>query len=96
MNDQLLGARLSLSKRDPAAAQAVADKLARLGFANVAPASRGVSFEGSRGDFERVFGTPVIVDDRGVRFAGEPALADQFGSQVESVYFPTKPTFFAR
>jgi hypothetical protein len=96
MDDKPLRARLSLATSDAAAAKAVADRLAGLGFTNVAAAARGVSFEGARGDFERVFGAAVVVDQRGARFEREPVLTDLFGPGVESMYFPTKPSFFDR
>jgi hypothetical protein len=96
MDDWPLRARLALATRVAAAAKVVADRLAGLGFTNVAAAASGVSVEGARGDFERGFGAAVVVDQSGARFEREPVLTELFGTGVESMSFPTKPRFFDR
>jgi hypothetical protein len=54
---------------------------------------RGVSFEGSQELFESVFGAQVEIQKQGCHFVTEPRLPKAV-HQLESVYFPSAPTFF--
>ena len=93
-DDSVLGARLALAVRSSELAGVLAAKLEGLGFANARPGRRGVTFEGTRATFERVFAAPVVSDARGARFADQPKIPEDFGDQVASIYFPNRPQFF--
>ena len=90
----LLHARIALSQRDENQAALCAAELGRLSFNVVKVSARGVNFSGPQELFESVFATAVSVSDTSCQFAGEPVLANFPSGNVESVYFPSPPTFF--
>ncbi len=87
-------ARLVLKSRSRDAARASATELGRLGFEVRRVSERGVSFAGPALLFESVFETKLIVSGSEYRFASDPTLPTGLGNDAQSVYFPTKPTFF--
>jgi len=91
-----LHARLALGTRDRALAERHARQLKDLGFTVVQVASRGVSFEGTITQFESTFESEVEASEEGAQFRQAPTIPEAMEEQVDSVYFPTKPTFFAK
>ncbi len=94
MPPPVLHARIALSQRDESQAASCAAELARLGFSVVKVSARGVNFSGPQELFESVFETEVRVSNTSCQFAGEPVLPHLLSGKVESVYFPSPPTFF--
>lgn len=92
-NTELL-ARLALTIRDQAQSQQIADELSEFGFRINSVTPRGVMFSGAAALFEKNFNTKVTVTKAGARFAAPPEFPERFKQMVDSVYFPTKPTFF--
>jgi hypothetical protein len=90
----MLHAKLALGIRDKSIALRHASRLADLGFQIERVSERGVSFHGPSDLFEQVFHSPVVIRGADARFANEPAIPDEIAEQVDSVYFPTRPTFF--
>ena len=89
-----IAARVSLSRRDAAAATICAAELTNLGFAVLHTGNRGVSFEGSPSLFERVFHSAVEVGAPNAHFTSMPRIPASLSRTVESVYFPTPPERF--
>ncbi len=87
-------ARLALKNRSRDAAGAAAMELGRLGFDVRRVSERGVSFIGSPRLFESVFETKLTVSGSEYSFASDPTLPPGLADEVQSVYFPSKPTFF--
>jgi hypothetical protein len=87
-------ARLALKSRNLLAAQSCAAELELLGFDVTSVSEHGVGFEGALGDFETVFASSVILAGEQPRFATRPIPPDRIAEFVESVYFPTRPSFF--
>ena len=90
----ILRARLALKVRDQKLAQTHAEVLEQFGFDVTKVSQRGVGFEGQKELFEKVFQCRIAVSHSGVDVRMELQLPEQLRSQVDSVYFPTKPTFF--
>lgn len=88
-------ARLALKERNHYAAQTCASELEGLGFDVTSVGDRGVGFEGTVDDFETVFVSRVIVVDTKPSFATKPVPPARLADLVESVYFPSRPAFFA-
>ena len=88
-----LTARLALGVRDEARAQAYARKLGELGFEVASYGPRGVNFSGPASLFAKAFGE-LTESPTGIRFVKEPMRPADFAEDVDSIYFPTKPTFF--
>ena len=93
-NRSRIRARLALKSRNLLAAQSCAAELEDLGFDVTSVSMRGVGFEGALGDFETVFASRVTLADEQPRFATKPIPPDRIADFVESVYFPTRPSFF--
>jgi len=93
-NRSRIRARLALKSRNLLAAQSCAAELEDLGFEVTSVSQRGVGFEGALDDFETVFASGVTLADEQPRFATKPIPPDQIAELVESVYFPTRPSFF--
>ena len=87
-------ARLALKSRNLLAAQSCAAELENLGFNVISVSMHGVGFEGVLSDFETVFASSVILADEQPRFATKPVPPERIAEFVESVYFPTRPSFF--
>ena len=96
MKETILQARLALGRRDRELAEKHAEQLRELGFKIVQIASRGVSFEGPIELFEQTFDSPVIDTEHGTTFEKAPSIPKVINEYVDSVYFPTRPTFFHR
>jgi hypothetical protein len=93
MSSAVLHARAALAQRDENQAASCAAELARLGFSVVKVSGRGVSFSGAQELFESVFETEVRVSGTSCQFTGEPVIPRILSGKVESVYFPSPPTF---
>ncbi len=93
-NRSRIRARLALKSRNLLTAQSCAAELEDLGFEVTSVSQRGVGFEGALGDFETVFASSVILTDKQPSFAIKPIPPDRIAEFVESVYFPTRPSFF--
>ncbi len=89
----MLCVRLALATRDRNLASSCATELTRLGFHVTATAPRGVTFEGTPELLAAVFETEVRISDESCQFVGEPKLSEALCG-AESIYFPTRPTFF--
>ncbi len=87
-------ARIALKERDLHAAESCASELENFGFDVTSVGDRGISFEGAADTFESVFVSRVIVEDTQPSFATKPVPPARLADLVESVYFPTRPTFF--
>lgn len=88
-------ARLALAVRSPEQAQLCVDHLQSLGFRILSSSKRGVDFEGSEEAFESTFQVPILSMNGSIRFTKDPVLDGILvGYDVESVYFPTKPSYF--
>ena len=94
MTDEPIQARLALKNRSRDTAGASATVLGRLGFEVRRVSARGVSFAGPVHLFESVFETKLIVSGSEYNFASDPTLPPGLADDVQSVYFPSKPTFF--
>ena len=92
MIPERLTARLALGVKDEARAQVYARKLNELGFEVASCGPRGVNFSGPATLFAKAFGE-LTESPTGIRFAKEPRLPADFGADVDSIYFPTKPIF---
>lgn len=93
MNNNL-HAKLALSVRNENLAKEYANKLICKGFRIIQIAPRGISFEGPIEMFEKVFNCKIKVLDSSIQFIGKPSFPDEISQGVESIYFPTKPTYF--
>ena len=92
-----LHARLALGVRDRGLAEQHAAELSRRGFNVVKAASRGVSFEGTPELFERTFDCKVEAEaEESPCFEDPPKLPEALEDSVDSVYFPTRPTFYGK
>jgi hypothetical protein len=91
----IVRARLALGKRDRELAEKHAEGLNDLGFTVVKVASRGVSFEGTTDLFERTFQSAVQASEDGAQFQDAPTIPKRIEQDVDSIYFPTRPIFFA-
>ncbi len=89
-----LHARLAMKERDLHAAELAASQLEGFGFHVTSVSERGVGFDGSVDVFESIFESKVIVAGARPRFATRPATPVSLADTVESVYFPTRPTYF--
>ncbi len=87
-------ARLALSVRDQELAQTFADELSGFGFFIKSVTPRGVMFEGRASLFEKYFNVKIEIIGGRASFATPPVFPERLKGTVESVYFPTKPTFF--
>jgi hypothetical protein len=94
MEDMIVYARLALSVRDRNLAEKKAKGLSNLGFKVVRVGSRGVSFEGSVDLFQDTFQSDIETSTGGAHFESVPVIPAEIKEDVDSVYFPTKPTFF--
>lgn len=94
-DNPVLHARLALSKRDRNLAERYAEELRILGFTVVMVASRGVSFEGAVELFEEIFNCEVRSSENGFQFEGTPKLPSMVEEYVDSIYFPSRPSFFS-
>jgi hypothetical protein len=92
--DPLLRARLALGVRDRKLAELHANELRILGFAITQISQRGVGFEGAKDLFEEVFKCRIEVLHGNVKIEHELRIPERLSRQVDSIYFPTKPTFF--
>ena len=90
----ILRARLALKVRDQKLAQTHAEVLKQFGFDITSVSQRGVGFAGQQELFEKVFQCRLVISTSGVDIANELQLPEQLRRQVDSVYCPTKPTFF--
>ena len=90
-----LHARLALGVRDRDLAEQHAAELVRRGFDVVRTAARGVSFEGDPELFQSTFESEIEAAES-PRFGREPKLPEELRDSVESVYFPTRPTFHGK
>lgn len=90
-----LHARLALGVRDRGLAEQHAAELTRRGFNVVKAAPRGVSFEGAPELFESTFECAVEIEEAPC-FDQDPKLPQELEENVESIYFPTRPTFYAK
>ncbi len=93
--EKRLHARLSLGVRDHGLAEKHAAALSRRGFNVVKAAARGVSFEGTHELFESTFDCKVEAEESPC-FEDEPKLPQALEESVDSVYFPTRPTFYGK
>jgi hypothetical protein len=94
MEDTIIYARLALGVRDRNLAEKKAQGLSDLGFKVIRVGSRGVSFEGSVDLFQDTFQCDIETSTGGAHFEGAPTIPGDIREDVDSVYFPTKPTFF--
>ena len=94
MEDTIIYARLALGVRDRDLAEKKAQGLSDLGFKVIRVGSRGVSFEGSVDLFQDTFQCDIETSTGGAHFESTPIIPGDIGEDVDSVYFPTKPTFF--
>lgn len=94
MSGITLHARLALGVRDRELAETYAQRLDELGFSIVKVAPRGVTFEGTVELFERTFKAEIRTSTNGAAFEKSPVIPEAIEKHVDSVYFPTKPTFF--
>jgi hypothetical protein len=94
MNDTILRARLALGVRDRNLAEEKAQGLSELGFKVLNVGSRGISFEGSVDLFQDTFQSDIKTSTDGAQFESTPTIPKNIEEQVDSVYFPTKPTYF--
>jgi hypothetical protein len=94
MEDTMIYARLALGVRDRDLAEKKAQGLSDLGFKVIRVGSRGVSFEGSVDLFQDTFQCDVETSTGGAHFESTPTIPGDIKEDVDSVYFPTKPTFF--
>jgi len=91
-SDPLRG-KITLTRRDEAAARLCGDILAQLGFRIVGATATGVYVEGDPGLFELTFRARVVFDENGPHFEPAPSFEALAGAGVESAYFPTQPSF---
>ena len=96
MTDTILHARLALAVRDRSLAEKYADELGKLGFEIGKVSARGISFEGTIPLFEETFECEIDMSAIGAQFEDSPTLPDALSEHIDSIYFPTKPTFFSR
>jgi hypothetical protein len=94
MGDTIINARLALGVRDRNLAEKKAQGLSNRGFKVLGVGSRGVSFEGSVDLFQDTFQCDIETSTDGAHFEGAPVIPADIGEDVDSVYFPTRPTFF--
>jgi hypothetical protein len=94
MEDTIINARLALGVRDRDLAEEKAQGLSDLGFKVIRVGSRGVSFEGSVDLFQNTFQCDIDTSTDSAHFESTPIIPTDIGEDVDSVYFPTKPTFF--
>jgi len=94
MNNTILHARLALATRNRKLAEKHAQELRKLGFTIVKVAPRGVSFEGTINLFEHTFKCKIKTSASGAQFENALAIPKVIEEYVDSIYFPTKPTFF--
>ena len=95
--EEPIHARLALGIRDRGLAEQYAAALSQRGFKVVKAASRGVSFEGAPELFERTFESKIKVEvEEPPSFVERPKLPAELQKSVDSIYFPTRPTFFGK
>lgn len=94
MEDTIINARLALGVRDRNLAEQKAQGLSDRGFKVLKVGSRGVSFEGSVDLFQNTFQCDIDTSTDSTHFEGTPTIPADIKEDVDSVYFPTQPTFF--
>ena len=95
MTETILHARLAIAVRDRSLAQKYAVELCKLGFEIGKVSARGISFEGTIPLFEETFECEIDYSAGGAQFEDSPTLPEGLSEHVDSIYFPTKPTFFS-
>ena len=88
--------RLALAIRDKNIAQMHSEELKKLGFAILKVTPRGVSFEGRHELIEKVFNTEIIFSEASIQFKKGPKIPGSISQHVDSIYIPSKPTFFKK
>ena len=93
MTKEILHARLVLLNKNQNTSNICAKILAEFGFTIIKSSPRGIDFEGLLETFKTTFKSDLKTEPSPY-FVSDPVIPEQIKKYVESVYFPTKPTFF--